>query len=176
MGNNKTWLDLANHVIQEVNSWRPIELKGVHDIHYGTALPPNRVLIPIIRPLDRIGGPTFNCDPEKIVAVVETNDADQNLPFKEPDQNSKVIAANIVAFFRHEVSAGRLPVTLLPLQSGVGNIVNAVLKELERSGEGSLVGARASRPRRPIRTSDQPSRRSRGGQWANGYIKTTAPR
>ena len=53
MGNNKTWLDLANHVILEVNSWQPIELKGVHDIYYGTALPPNRVTIPIIRPLDR---------------------------------------------------------------------------------------------------------------------------
>ena len=33
---------------------------------------------------------------------------------------------------RHEVAKGRLPANLLPLQSGVGNIANAVLTGLHR--------------------------------------------
>ena len=45
VGNNKTWLDLADHVILEVNAWQPPELEGMHDIYYGTALPPHRVPI-----------------------------------------------------------------------------------------------------------------------------------
>ena len=42
VGNNKTWIDQAERVILEVNSWQPIELEGMHDIYYGTALPPDR--------------------------------------------------------------------------------------------------------------------------------------
>ena len=40
VGNNKTWLDLADRVILEVNAWQPLELEGMHDIYYGTALRP----------------------------------------------------------------------------------------------------------------------------------------
>ena len=35
VGNNKTWIDQADHVILEVNSWQPAELEGMHDIYYG---------------------------------------------------------------------------------------------------------------------------------------------
>ena len=55
VGNNKTWIDQADHVILEVNSWQPMELEGMHDIYYGTALPPDRKPIQIVRPGDRIG-------------------------------------------------------------------------------------------------------------------------
>src|SRR5690606_38450685 len=47
---------------------------------------------------------------------------------------SKAIAANLVEFFRHEIKAGRLGEQLLPLQSGVGNIANAVLAGLREGG------------------------------------------
>jgi acyl-CoA hydrolase len=47
IGNNKTWLDLADKVILEVNSTQPLGLDGMHDIYYGTALPPNRQPIPL---------------------------------------------------------------------------------------------------------------------------------
>src|SRR5512143_2328819 len=36
VGNNKTWLDLADKVILEVNSWQNERLEGMHDIYYGT--------------------------------------------------------------------------------------------------------------------------------------------
>ena len=130
VGNNKTWLDRADQIILEVNSWQNAALEGMHDIYYGTALPPHRVPIPLIRPDDRIGEAYFRVDPAKIVAIVETEAPDRNLPFAPPDAAAHAIAGHLIEFFRHEVARGRLPASLLPLQSGVGNIANAVLTGL----------------------------------------------
>lgn len=130
VGNNKTWLDRASKVILEVNSWQSPALEGMHDIYYGTALPPNRVPIPLIRPDDRIGEPCLRCDPDKIVAIVETDRPDRNAPFTPPDETAHAIAGHLLDFLRHEVDKGRLPASLLPIQSGVGNIANAVLNGL----------------------------------------------
>jgi succinyl-CoA:acetate CoA-transferase len=99
----------------------------MHDIYYGTRLPPHRVPIPLVRPNDRIGERYLRCDPNKVVAVVETDAPDRNTAFTPPDERSERIAAHILEFFAHEVKRGRLPENLLPLQSGVGNIANAVL-------------------------------------------------
>ena len=132
VGNNKTWLDVAEHVILEVNCWQPIEMEGMHDIYYGTALPPNRRPIEVLHPADRIGVPYLQCAPEKIVAVVPTHAPDRNAALKPPDSDSARIAGHVLEFFAHEVRRGRLPRTLLPLQSGVGNIANAVLTGLEQ--------------------------------------------
>jgi len=131
VGNNKTWIDMADKVILEVNSWQPLELEGMHDIYYGTALPPYRRPIQIVEPSDRIGVPYLHCPTDKIVAVVATNDPDRNSPFKPADEASQLIAGQVLEFLTHEVSRGRLPATLLPLQSGVGNIANAVLAGLD---------------------------------------------
>ncbi len=131
VGNNKTWIDQADHVILEVNSWQPRELDGMHDIYYGTALPPNRKPIQIVRPGDRIGTPYLRCPPEKIIAIVETNSPDRDTSFTPPDTNSRLIAGHVLEFLAGEVKHGRLPKTLLPLQSGVGNIANAVLAGLD---------------------------------------------
>ena len=130
VGNNKTWLDRARQVILEVNSWQNAALEGMHDIYYGTALPPDRVPIPLVRPDDRIGETYFRCDPDKIVAIVETQAPDRNLPFAPPDEAARAIAGHLIEFLRHEVAHRRLPPSLLPLQSGVGNIANAVLSGL----------------------------------------------
>ncbi len=130
VGNNKTWIDRAKGVILEVNRWQSAALEGMHDIYYGTALPPHRVPIPLIRPDDRIGEAYLRCDPEKVIAVVETDAPDRNAPFSAPDAAAKAIAGHILEFLRHEVAMGRLPQALLPIQSGVGNIANAVLSGL----------------------------------------------
>jgi succinyl-CoA:acetate CoA-transferase len=134
VGNNKTWLDLAKKVIIEVNDWQPEGIDGMHDVYYGTALPPNRKPIPLVRADDRIGEPSLRCDPDKVVAVVRTHGPDRNSPFAAPDENSERIAEHLIRFLKHEVSRGRLPANLLPLQSGVGNIPNAVLARLASSG------------------------------------------
>jgi|SRR5690625_2657947 len=134
VGNNKTWLEQADRVILEVNRWQPTALEGMHDIYYGTALPPSRKPIELIRPEDRIGEPYLHCPLEKIAAIVETDAPDRNSPFSPPDEASKQIAEHLLDFLAHEIKRGRLTPKLLPLQSGVGNIANAVLAGLAEGG------------------------------------------
>lgn len=130
VGNNKTWIDRADRIILEVNSWQNPALEGMHDIYYGTRLPPDRVPIPLVRPDDRIGEPLFRCDLDRIAAIVVTDMPDRNLPFTPPDGAARAIAGHLLDFFAHEVAVGRMPASLLPIQSGVGNIANAVLTGL----------------------------------------------
>ncbi|MEN9905556.1 MAG: Succinyl-CoA:coenzyme transferase [Pseudomonadota bacterium] len=132
VGNNKTWLDQADKVILEVNRAQPAGLEGMHDIYYGTERPPHRKPIPMTHPGDRIGEPYLHVDLGKVVAVVETDAPDRDTVYAVPDENSNRIAAHILDFFQHEVRQGRLPAELLPLQSGVGNVANAVLAGLNR--------------------------------------------
>jgi len=131
IGNNKTWLDQADRIILEVNSSMNPALRGMHDIYYGTALPPHRKPIPILSPGDRIGETTFRCDPAKVIAVVETDAPDRDTTFAAPDPTSRAIAGHILEFLGHEVRRGRLPPELLPIQSGVGNVANAVMAGLD---------------------------------------------
>ncbi|MCL2781619.1 MAG: propionyl-CoA--succinate CoA transferase, partial [Actinomycetia bacterium] len=139
IGANKTWIDRADAVILEVNSWQHEGMRGMHDIYYGTALPPNRRPIQMTRSDDRIGVPYFQCPPEKVLAVIPTDSADRNTPFKAPDEDSQRIGEHLLDFYRNEVKQGRLPRELLPLQSGVGNIANAVLDSLDKSEWNGLV-------------------------------------
>ena len=132
VGNNKTWLDRADKIILEVNSMQNLALEGMHDIYYGTRLPPLRRPIPLLQPGDRIGDHYLQCDLSKVIAVVETNQPDRNSAFAAPDENSGRIAGHIIDFLQTEVKQGRLPADLLPLQSGVGNIANAVLMGLNQ--------------------------------------------
>ena len=132
VGNNKTWIEQADYVILEVNRWQNAALAGFHDIYYGAAVPPHRKPIPLCAPDERIGDTDLHCDPAKVIAVVETEAPDRNTAFAPPDEQSEAIAAHIIDFLQHEVAKGRLPKDLLPLQSGVGNIANAVLAGLNR--------------------------------------------
>jgi succinyl-CoA:acetate CoA-transferase len=129
IGNNPAWLELADKVILEVNSSMPAKFEGMHDI-YTVALPPHRKPIPLVKSDDRIGEPYLRVDLNKVVAVVETNSLDRDNPFKAPDEDSRKIAGHILEFLQSEVKKGRIPADLLPLQSGVGNIANAVMAGL----------------------------------------------
>jgi len=130
VGNNKTWLERADRVILEVNHWQPREFEGFHDIYYGTALPPMRRPLELTHPMQRIGDPYLRVDPAKVVAVVETDAPDRNTPLKPLDDDCRAMAGLLVDFLRHEVKQGRMPADLLPLQSGVGNVANAVMAGL----------------------------------------------
>jgi len=131
VGNNKTWLDQADRIILEVNGALPAGLDGMHDIYYGTRLPPHRQPIPLVAVGDRIGEPYLRCDLSKVVAVVPTHAPDRLSPFAAPDAVSQRIAEHLIEFLQHEVRRGRLPAHLLPIQSGVGNTANAVLAGLD---------------------------------------------
>jgi succinyl-CoA:acetate CoA-transferase len=130
VGNNVRWIESARQIILEVNHWQSADLEGMHDIKDLPALPPHRRPILITHPADRIGFTTMRINPEKVVAVVETEAPDRNTPFKPLDDESRQIAGHLLEFLAHEVKLGRIPKSLLPLQSGVGNIANAVLAGL----------------------------------------------
>lgn len=130
IGHANEVLKACDKVIIEVNEAQNALLEGMHDIVHDLGVPPNRKPINIIGSFDRIGTPYLECDTDKIVAIVMTNAGDRNSKFAEPDDVSKRIAAQIIDFFSHEVKAGRLPKNLLPLQSGVGNVANAVMAGL----------------------------------------------
>ena len=132
VGNNQTWIDCAEKVILEVNSTQPMELEGMHDLYYGLGRPPHRDPIPLTQPNQRIGTPYLRIPPEKVIAIVHTDVPDRASAFKAPDENSNRIAGHILEFLDWEVKKGRIPPSLLPLQSGVGNIANAVLYGLEQ--------------------------------------------
>jgi len=132
IGNNQTWLDLAKHVILEVNLQQNPALHGMHDIEPTWLAPPHSQPFALRHPHERIGQPFLRCDPAKVMAVVMTDHPDRHTPFTPPDEVSAQIAGHIVDFLQHEVARGRMPPELLPLQSGVGNIANAVLAGLSQ--------------------------------------------
>lgn len=133
IGNNKTWVEQAEKVIIEVNAWQPAALEGMHDIYYGLQPPPHREPIPLVHPGQRIGSPYLKVPVDKVVGVVLTDSPDRNSPFKPADESSRRIAGHILEFLGWEAQKGRIPSSLLPLQSGVGNIANAVLCGLEEA-------------------------------------------
>ena len=134
IGNNQTWLNIAKKVILEVNNYQPEALEGIHDVAT-LGIPPHRKPLNITKVDDRIGTPYLTVDPNKVVGVVLANTTDRVNKFTPLDEISIAIGDNVVKFFQKEVEEGRLPKdTLLPLQSGIGNVANAVLAGLKRAG------------------------------------------
>lgn len=132
MGNSSSYVAGAKKVIVEVNTSQPVGFEGMHD-SYVPLDPPYRKPIPIERPEDRIGTPYIPCELDKIVAVVPCDITDKVRPLGEIDEDAKHMGENLVAFFKKEVAEGRLPKNLLPLQSGVGSVANAVINGLVNS-------------------------------------------
>ena len=120
---------LADHIIVELNTTTPKALRGIHDI-YEPQDPPIRQAIPVYRVSDRCGEPCVKVDPRKIVAVVESNVPNGGGKFAPIDDVTTKIGENVAHFLAAEIKAGRIPASFLPIQSGVGNIANAVLASL----------------------------------------------
>ena len=129
VGITPTIARLADKVIVELNAAHSKSLIGMHDL-YEMERPPYRRPIPIVRPSDRIGLPYIQVDPSKIAGVVETNMPDEARGFHESDPVTDKIGQNVAEFLASDMRRGIIPSTFLPLQSGVGNIANAVLSAL----------------------------------------------
>jgi len=129
VGASNTFLNLADRVLIELNSEHPPTLLGMHDI-FEPADPPARHEIPIFHVSDRIGSPICVIDPKKIVGIVHTSEKDECVVFEKPNDLTNQIGENVAEFLVSEMKKGRIPKTFLPLQSGVGNIANAVLSTL----------------------------------------------
>ena len=132
MGNTSSYVQSAKKVIVEVNVTQPVALEGMHD-SYVPLDPPNRGPIPVCKPEDIIGTPYVPVEVEKIVAVVPCDITDKVRPLGAIDEDAQKMGKNLVDFFKAEVAAGRLPKNLLPLQSGVGSVANAVINGLVNS-------------------------------------------
>jgi len=126
IGASPTYLRCADKVIIELNRYHSPRTREMADI---TILPaaPHRQPIPIHNALSKIGWPYAVVDPKKIIGIVETNEPDEVSDFAPADETSEKIAHNVVKYLLGEMKAGRIPQEFLPLQSGVGNVANAVL-------------------------------------------------
>lgn len=123
-------LMMADRIILEVNTAMP-SLEGIHDIVVNKN-PPNREVLNITKANSRIGTTYVPCDLSKVIAIVESKHTDKGRAFADSDESSDAIASHIMEFLGHEVKVGRLPKNLLPIQSGVGSIANAVVGGLAK--------------------------------------------
>lgn len=129
VGNAPTLCRLADHIIVELNHAQPEALRGLHDI-YEPKDPPYREAIPVYHVADRVGSDCIKVDPSKILGIVETNRPNEVGAFTPSDEVTRKIGENVATFLENEMKAGRIPAGFLPIQSGVGNIANAVLGAL----------------------------------------------
>ena len=128
VGITPTIARLADIVIVELNKKVPSKLRGIHDL-YELQDPPKRREIPIYEVQNRIGLEYVKVNPDKIY-VVETDKEAEGGGFAPVDEVTATIGNNVAEFFVSELKAGRIPAHFLPIQSGVGNIANAVLSSM----------------------------------------------
>lgn len=126
VGNSASFAIFAKQVIVEINLAHNPDLEGLHDI-YIPSYRPTRLPIPLVKVDDRIGSTAIPIPPEKIAAIVITQQADSPSTVLPPDEDTQAIADHLISFFKQEVAAGRMTNKLGPLQAGIGNIANAVI-------------------------------------------------
>ncbi|MCI5776034.1 MAG: succinate CoA transferase [Bacteroidales bacterium] len=129
VGISPTLCESADKIIIELNAHHPEVIRGMHDI-YEPINPPYRREIPIFTPADRVGTEAMKVDPAKVLGIVRTNLPDTIAAFTEPNPVTTKIGQNVAEFLINELRKGIIPKEFLPLQSGVGNIANAVLGSL----------------------------------------------
>ena len=131
-GIGQTVANLADKIIIERNTYH--HTMGLHDV-YEPLDPPYRREIPIYNAADRVGKPYVQVDPKKVVGIVEVYLPNEQVVFKELDPVTRKIGENVVGFILNDMKRGIIPATGLPIQSGIGNVANAVLKALENCPE-----------------------------------------
>jgi acetyl-CoA hydrolase len=129
VGAAPTFCRVADKILVELNRYHPQALRGFHDI-YQPQDPPHRQPVPVFRPDDHIGALTVKVDPAKIAGVVETNMPDEVGSFSAVAPATARIGENVADFLAAELQRGLIPAGFLPVQSGVGDTANAVLKAM----------------------------------------------
>nr|WP_010648596.1 acetyl-CoA hydrolase/transferase family protein [Oceanobacillus massiliensis] len=126
VGNSASFAETAENIIIELNTAQPEELEGLHDI-YNPEKQGKRKPIPLTKADQRIGTIGIPLDLEKVRGIVFTHQMDSPSTIVQPDEETEMMANHLLEFLRSEVSAGRLNEALMPLQSGIGSVANAVL-------------------------------------------------
>src|SRR5262249_48612319 len=129
VGASPTFLNVAKKVVLEVNRYPSRRISELADVAI-PGRPPHRQALDLKHPLERIGTPYACVDPARVVGVVGANEPDELGGFELADPVSRAIAGHVVKFLLDELKAGRIPPEFLPLQSGVGDVANAVLEGL----------------------------------------------
>ncbi|MDE6558373.1 MAG: acetyl-CoA hydrolase, partial [Muribaculaceae bacterium] len=115
-------------------SYYKTSFRGFHD-NYIPLNHPHRREIPIYKPSDRIGSTVVKIDPAKIIGIVPSNASESIKPFSPSDEITERIGANVCSFLAEQLKTGKMPKEFLPIQSGVGNVANAVLYGLGENPE-----------------------------------------
>ncbi|WP_168563942.1 succinate CoA transferase [Crateriforma spongiae] len=134
VGASPTFLLKAKKVIIELNRGQSKEIGKMADVVVPDT-PPHRKSLALDHPLQRIGTRYAQVDPSKIVGIVENDQPDELGGFTASDELSSAIAGYVVQFLTEELAAGRIPKEFLPMQSGVGNVANAVTEGIGASTE-----------------------------------------
>lgn len=124
------FLGAADKIIVEINLAQPEQLKGLADV-YIPAPPPATEPIPLTAIRQRIGDPFIRVDAEKIAFIVESNVPEQR-PLAQPDGALKPVTDNLLGFLEQE-SKRNWQGRLFPIQTGFGNLTNAILLALGES-------------------------------------------
>ncbi|MEK4761099.1 succinate CoA transferase [Viridibacillus sp. FSL E2-0187] len=132
VGNSPILADYAENIIVELNISCSDSFIGIHDI-YVPEKQGERGPIPVISATDRIGEIGIKIDPKKIKAIVISENTDAPSLIVPPDEETDIMANNLLNFLRDEITAGRLTSKLAPIQSGVGSVANAVLQGFQDS-------------------------------------------
>lgn len=129
VGISPTLVEMADKIIIELNETHHGKLTGMHDL-YIPKNPPYRKAIPIYHVNDRAGKIGLKINASKIIGVVKTCGKDGIASFTPTNETTQRIGQNVADFLLREWKQGAIPTEFLPLQSGVGNIANAVLGAL----------------------------------------------
>ncbi len=132
VGASNTFCAAADRILIELNGFHPKALRGLHDI-YEPQDPPHRRAVPVYSVKDRIGTAVVQVDPAKIAGIVKTHRPDESGVFKPVDATTLKIGEHVTNFLAAELKSGGIPKSFLPIQSGVGNIANAVLGALGKN-------------------------------------------
>ena len=125
-------LHRAKKIILEVNTAGP-DYTGIHDICLPAVPPRSGWPIPVTNVLDRVGTWWADLDPAKIVAITESRTRDYPVEFRPTTEIEERIAENVIDFLQGCRQRFGWRRRIPPIQSGVGNIANAVIGQLSRS-------------------------------------------
>ena len=129
IGPTPDYIEAADRLIIEVNDHPPLAVQQLHDI-YRRDQPPGRGPIPLSAPDERIGDQFIRFDPEKLEAVVRTDQPDVAYTFREPTDRDRTIAANLASFLGDELDRNPILADQVNMQFGVGSLGNALMGEL----------------------------------------------
>lgn len=133
VGLSPLFVDEAKHIMIELTTGQPDELVGMHDI-YRPATGSGKAPIPLRAVNERIGTGNLSFDPEKVIAVVVTNEKDADVQYAPPDGIISKSADNLFNFLEIEIKRnsswrGKLP----PIQSGIGSMANNLVQAFART-------------------------------------------